>query len=89
MSLSDYEFKRRHHALARVHACIMNTVEPLYIDHPWGTKLWLLYRGGLYIEVSFCQYTNCSFGTWVPGRYTEGWPLRGVPLYYYCVHARR
>ncbi len=31
-------------------------------------------------------YTNCSFGTWVPGRYIavglySGWPLRGVPLY--------
>ncbi len=30
------------------------------------------------------MYTNCSFGTWVPGRYTEvafiqGWLLRGVP----------
>ncbi len=28
----------------------------------------------------------CSFGTWIPGRYTEvafiqGWPPRGVPLY--------
>ncbi len=28
-------------------------------------------------------YTNCSFGTWVPGCFTEvafiqGWPLRGV-----------
>ncbi len=29
-------------------------------------------------------YTNCSFGTWVPGLYiTVGWPLRGVPLYLY------
>ncbi len=31
-------------------------------------------------------YTNCSFGTWIPGRsviYTEvaqGWQLKGVPL---------
>ncbi len=31
-------------------------------------------------------FAKCSFGTWVPGRYTEvtfiqGWPLRGAPLY--------
>ena len=24
-----------------------NTVEPLYSGHPWGTTLWLFYRGGL------------------------------------------
>ncbi len=44
---------------------------------------------GRYIGVAFIEglfYTNCSFGTWIPGRYTEvafiqGWPLRGVPLY--------
>ncbi len=40
--------------------------------------------GVAFIEGLFC--TNCSFGTWVPGRYIEvafiqGWPLRGVPLY--------
>ncbi len=46
-----------------------NTVEPLYSGHPWGTKFWLLYRGGLYCGVVL--HTNCSFGTWVPGRYTE------------------
>ncbi len=39
------------------------------------------------------MYTNCSFGTWVPGRYTEvafiqGWPLRGVPLYTLCVMSK-
>ncbi len=43
------------------------------------------YIGVAFIEGLFC--TNCSFGTWVPGRYTEvaiiqGWPLRGAPLYY-------
>ncbi len=59
------------------------TVESLYSCHPWGTTFWPLYRGGLYWGVVW--YTNCSFGTWVPGRYTEvgfiqGWPLRGVPL---------
>ncbi len=45
---------------------------------------------GRYIGVAFIEglffNTNCSFGTWVPGRYTEvafiqGWPLRGFPLY--------
>ncbi len=49
---------------------------------------------GRYIGVAFIEglflYTNCSFGTWVPGRYTEvafiqGWQLRGVPLYMYVV----
>ncbi len=56
-------------------------MEPLlYSDHPWGTTFWSLYRGGLYEG-----YTNCTFGTWIPGHYTEvafiqGWPLRGVPL---------
>ncbi len=49
---------------------------------------------GRYIGVAFIEelflYTNCSFGTWVPGRYTEvafiqGWALRGVPLYMYVV----
>ena len=40
--------------------------------------------GVAFIEGLFC--TNCSFGTWVPGRYIEvafiqGWPLRGVLLY--------
>ncbi len=39
-----------------------------------------------FIERLFCAQFNCSFGTWVPGRYTEvafiqGWLLRGVPLY--------
>ncbi len=33
------------------------TVEPLY---------WPLNRGDLYLGVVL--YTNCSFGTWVPGR---------------------
>ncbi len=59
-------------------------MEPLYSGHPWGTKFWPLYRGGLYCGVVL--HTTCSFGTWIPGRYTEvafiqGWPLRGVPLY--------
>ena len=53
-------------------------VQPLYSGHPWGTKFWPLHRGGLYWGVVL--YTNCSFGTCVPGRYTEvafiqGWPL--------------
>ena len=44
---------------------------------------------GRYIGVAFIEGVhNRSFGTWVPGRYTEvafiqGWPLRGVPLYYH------
>ncbi len=43
------------------------------------------FRGGLYWGVVL--YTNCSFVTWVPGCYIavafiQGWPLRGVPLYY-------
>ncbi len=66
--------------------CGVCTVEPLYSGHPWGTRYWPLYRGGLYWGVVL--YTNCSFWTWVPGRYTEvvfiqGWPLRGVLLYMY------
>ncbi len=67
-----------------VRNCPANTVEPLYSGHPWRTTFWPLYRDGLYWGVVL--YTNCSFGTWVPGRYTEvafiqGWPLRRVPLY--------
>ncbi len=63
-------------------------MEPLYSGHPWGAKFWPLYRGGLYWGVVL--YTNCSFGTWVPGRYIEvafiqGWPLRGIPLYYLSI----
>ncbi len=33
------------------------------------------------------MYTNCSFDTWIPGRYTDqvafiqGWPLGEVPQY--------
>ncbi len=32
----------------------------------------------LYWEVVL--YTNCSFGTWVPGRYIQRWPYSGWPL---------
>ncbi len=58
-------------------------MEHLYSGHPWGTNV-DRYIGVAFIEGLFC--THCSFGTWVPGRYTEvtfiqGWPLRGVPLY--------
>ncbi len=57
-----------------------------------------------FIEGLFCtQNINCSFGTWVLGRFTEvafiqGWPLRGVsltsniiqlPLLYYCKTCRK
>ncbi len=45
-----------------------NTVEPLFNGHaPLGNNVfafiqrWPLLRG--------CFVTNCSFGTWVPGRY--------------------
>ncbi len=46
-----------------------NIVEPLYSGHPWGEKLWPLYRGGLF------RTQTVHVGIWVPGRYTEGWPL--------------
>ncbi len=38
--------------------------------------------GVAFIEGLFV-YTNCSFGTWVPGRghYIQGWPLRG----FHCI----
>ncbi len=35
--------------------------------HPWGTKFWPLYKGGLYWGVVL--YTNWSFGTWFLGRF--------------------
>ncbi len=58
--------------------CTYSTVEPLYKRPPLGNNIWPLYRGGLYWGVVL--YTNCSFGTWVPSRYTEvafiqGWLL--------------
>ena len=39
------------------------------------------------------MYTNCSFGTWVPGRYTEvafiqGWALRGGSTVHVCAHIK-
>ena len=76
-------------------SCKCITVEPLYSGHPWGTTFWPLYRGGLYWGVVLYT-TACSFGTWVPGRYTEVALFRGgryecstvVPIEIYSlVHA--
>ncbi len=49
---------------------VIATVEPLYNGHLWGTmfcRAFIQRTGGLCWEVVL--YTNCSFGTWVPGRY--------------------
>ncbi len=70
MGLSRPPKKGKTHAFVLLH-----TVEPLHSGHPWGTKCWPLYRGGVYWGVVL--YTNCSFGTWVPGRYTEVAVKRG------------
>ncbi len=55
-------------------------MEPLYSGHPWGI--------GRYIEVAFIEgvvlYTSCSFGTWVPGCYTEVAVKRGSTVYH-CI----
>ncbi len=57
-------------------------MEPLYSGHPEEQNFGrIIYSGGLYSGVVL--YTNRSFGTWVPGRYTEVpfMPLKGAPLY--------
>ncbi len=52
--------------------------------HPWGNNiLTVIYRGGLYGGVVL--YTNCSFGTWVPGRYRPLFKEGFHALYNYYV----
>ncbi len=48
-----------------------------YTVHAWnpsitdtfGEHCFGLYTEVAFVEGLFCIYTNCSFGTWVPGRY--------------------
>ncbi len=79
--------------VASIHGACSYTIysgTPLYIAATLGEQ-----HFGRYIGVAFIAhawgvvlYTNCSFGTWVPGRYNlsqlifnQWWPLRGVSLY--------
>ncbi len=84
--MSDIFMKRL--ALEKLKHCI-RTFSVIILQ--WNSSIAATLGGnffGRYIGVAFIKglYTNCSFGTWIPGRYTEvtfihGWPLRGVPLY--------
>ncbi len=53
----------------------MTTVEPS-IAATLGEQHFGRYIGVAFIEGLFCT-TNCSFGTWIPSRYTEVAVKRG------------
>ncbi len=64
-----------------IHACnYIHTVERgIAAMHSWEQHFGR-YIGVAYIEGLFCTCTNCSFGTWVPGRYIAVGLYSGVAV---------
>ncbi len=59
-------------------AMAINTVEPLYSGHPWGTTFWPLYRDGRYIGMAFIEGLFCTQNVHLgPGFLAtiQRWPL--------------
>ncbi len=64
------------------------------ITDTFGEQCFGLYTEVAFVERLFCMYTNCSFGTWVPGRYiaiglySEAVVNRGSTVFNFSVKAK-